>query len=78
MNTSNSNFMTKYEKAGIIGRRALQIEQNSPIFVDPKGETNPRRIALMELRAKTIPLIVRRKMPDGSEVDVSVNDLICP
>lgn len=28
-------FLTKYEKARVIGTRALQISKNSPIYVDP-------------------------------------------
>ena len=27
-------FMTKYERARIIGTRALQISKNSPVYVD--------------------------------------------
>lgn len=70
-------FMTKYEKTKILGIRALQISQGAPIKIDICGETNPRIIALMELRAKKLPLIVRRKMPDGTTVDISANDLYC-
>ncbi len=71
-----SKFMTKYEKAKVIGIRALQIRENSPIKVDPKGETDPKRIALMELRSRKMPLIIRRRLTDGSYEDVSVNSLI--
>lgn len=28
-------FLTKYERARVIGTRALQISKNSPIYVDP-------------------------------------------
>jgi len=71
-----SIFMTKYEKAKIIGIRALQIRENAPLKIDPNGETDPKRIALMELRQRKIPLIIRRKLPNGAFEDVSVNDLI--
>jgi DNA-directed RNA polymerases I, II, and III subunit RPABC2 len=58
-------FMTKYERARILGTRALQISMNAPPLVDLEGESDPLQIAMKELREKKIPLIVRRYMPDG-------------
>lgn len=29
-----SPFMSKYEKAIILGRRAMQIQKNSPLYID--------------------------------------------
>lgn len=55
-----TRYMTKYERARILGTRALQISMNAPVMVDVKGETDPLMIALEELRQKKIPLIVRR------------------
>ena len=71
-------IMTKYEKARILGLRALQIDMNSPLLVDPKGETDPLRIALMELRARKLPYKIRRIYPDGTNKDISINKLIVP
>lgn len=62
---STTPYMTKYEKARILGTRALQISMNAPVLVDLEGETDPLQIAIKELREKKIPLIVRRYMPDG-------------
>ena len=58
-------YMTKYERARILGTRALQISMSAPVLVDLEGETDPLQIAIKELREKKIPLIVRRYMPDG-------------
>ncbi|KAM0436750.1 hypothetical protein ACHAPT_002461 [Fusarium lateritium] len=58
-------YMTKYERARILGTRALQISMNAPVLVDLEGETDPLQIAIKEMREKKIPLIVRRYMPDG-------------
>lgn len=58
-------YMTKYERARILGTRALQISMNAPVLVDLEGETDPLQIAIKELREKKIPLIVRRYLPDG-------------
>ncbi|AWU77414.1 DNA-directed RNA polymerase I, II, and III subunit RPABC2 [Pichia kudriavzevii] len=69
-------FMTKYERARILGTRALQISMNAPVLVDIEGETDPLQIAMKELSAKKIPLVVRRYLPDGSYEDWSVEELI--
>lgn len=62
---STTPYLTKYEKARILGTRALQISMNAPVLVDLEGESDPLQIAIKELREKKIPLIVRRYMPDG-------------
>ena len=58
-------YMTKYERARVLGTRALQISMNAPVLVDLEGETDPLQIAIKELDQKKIPLIVRRYLPDG-------------
>lgn len=67
--------MTKYERARILGTRALQISKNAPLMVDPGEESDPYRLAEMELSEKKIPFIVRRYLPDGSYEDWKVNEL---
>ncbi|EEB09086.1 DNA-directed RNA polymerase I [Schizosaccharomyces japonicus yFS275] len=69
-------YMTKYERARILGTRALQISMNAPVLVDLEGETDPLQIAMKELAQKKIPLLVRRYLPDGSYEDWSVSELI--
>ena len=68
-------FLTKYEKARVIGARALQISKNAPILVNPQDETDPILIAEKELREHKIPFIIRRFLPDGSYEDWAVKDL---
>ncbi|XP_031256727.1 DNA-directed RNA polymerases II, IV and V subunit 6A isoform X2 [Pistacia vera] len=36
-----SKYMTKYERARILGTRALQISMNAPVMVELEGETDP-------------------------------------
>ncbi|KAF4626994.1 hypothetical protein G7Y89_g11161 [Cudoniella acicularis] len=69
-------YMTKYERARILGTRALQISMNAPVLVDLEGETDPLQIAIKELREKKIPLIVRRYMPDGFYEDWTCEELL--
>ena len=72
----SSRFMSKYEKARILGTRALQLSMNAPPMVDvPAGETDPLKIAMLELHAGKIPLIVRRHLPDGSFEDWTASEL---
>ncbi|BDD54584.1 DNA-directed RNA polymerases I, II, and III subunit RPABC2 [Monascus purpureus] len=69
-------YMTKYEKARILGTRALQISMNAPVLVDLEGETDPLQIAIKELNQKKIPLIVRRYLPDGKYEDWTCEELL--
>ncbi|KAI5296542.1 DNA-directed RNA polymerases I II and III subunit RPABC2 [Ascosphaera acerosa] len=69
-------YMTKYERARVLGTRALQISMNAPILVDLEGETDPLQIALKELAQKKIPLIVRRYLPDGWYEDWTCEELL--
>ena len=82
-NNSNNNkeritskYMTKYERARVLGTRALQISMNAPVMVELDNETDPLQIALKELQANKIPIIVRRYLPDGSFEDWPVSELI--
>ncbi len=49
---------------------------NAPPLVDVKNETDPIRIAMMELKANRVPFIVRRHLPDGSFEDWPVQELV--
>ena len=69
-------YMTKYERARVLGTRALQIAMNAPVMVELEGETDPLQIAMKELKAKKIPIIIRRFMPDGSYEDWAIDELI--
>ncbi|XP_020203800.1 DNA-directed RNA polymerases II, IV and V subunit 6A [Cajanus cajan] len=71
-----SKYMTKYERARILGTRALQISMNAPVMVEFEGETDPLEIAMKELRERKIPFTIRRYLPDGSYEDWGVDELI--
>ncbi|KAH3685915.1 hypothetical protein WICPIJ_003104 [Wickerhamomyces pijperi] len=73
---STTPYMTKYERARILGTRALQISMNAPVLVDLEGETDPLQIAIKELGQKKIPLVIRRYLPDGSYEDWGCDELI--
>jgi len=69
-------YLTKYERARVLGTRALQISMNAPVLVPLDGETDALEIAVKELSQRKIPLIIRRYLPDGSFEDWSVAELI--
>ncbi|GAB4815438.1 hypothetical protein N2152v2_002484 [Parachlorella kessleri] len=73
-----TRYLTKYEKARVLGTRALQISMNAPVMVDVGNETDPLEIAYKELREKVIPFTIRRYLPDGSYEDHDLKDLIIP
>merc|ERR1712216_648578 len=73
---TTTKYMTKYERARVLGTRALQISMGAPVMVVLQGETDPLDIANKELKSKKIPLKVRRYLPDGSFEDWGVDELI--
>jgi DNA-directed RNA polymerase I, II, and III subunit RPABC2 len=71
-----TRYLTKYERARVLGTRALQISMNAPVMVDIGGETDPLKIAMKELRERKIPMIIRRYLPDNSYEDWNIDELI--
>ncbi len=60
---------TKYEKARIIGARALQISMGAPLLLDLKEEDferinyNTIAIAKMEFEKGILPITIKRPLP---------------
>nr|ACQ58021.1 DNA-directed RNA polymerases I, II, and III subunit RPABC2 [Anoplopoma fimbria] len=69
-------YMTKYERARVLGTRALQIATCAPVMVELEGETDPLQIAMKELKSRKIPTIIRRYLPDGSYEDWGCDELV--
>lgn len=69
-------FLTKYERARILGQRAKQIETGATPFVKvPENIIDGYLIAVMELQQGRIPFIIRRPLPNGGSEYWKVNDL---
>ena len=69
--------MTRFEKARIVGARALQVSMGAPLLIElPEGLSKPIDIALKELEAKVLPITIRRSLPDGSFQDIPIQWLI--
>jgi DNA-directed RNA polymerase subunit K/omega len=70
-------WLTKFEKARIIGARALQISMGAPIMISMK--TAPKELfalAEAELRARVLPMTVRRTLPTGEHFDIPLTRLL--
>ena len=70
-----TNYMTKYERARVLGTRALQISMNAPVLVELEGETDPLTIAQKELRQRVLPIVIRRILPDNAYEDWRIPEL---
>ena len=69
-------FLTKYEKARILGLRAKQINNGSEPFVNiPNNVIDGSIIAEMELKQNKIPFIIRRPIPNGGSEYWKISDL---
>lgn len=53
---------TRFEKAAIIGMRALQIALGAPALIKiPKNIIDPIEIAMLEFKKNVIPITIRRE-----------------
>jgi len=65
---------TKYEKARILGARALQLSMNAPILMNISKEKleeinfDPLKIAEIEFESGILPITIKRPFPRKEEV----------
>ena len=60
-------FLSRYERARIIGERAKQLDNNAQPFVDLEAnEIDSYTIAMKEFQMKRIPFIIKRPLPNGA------------
>ena len=58
--------LTRFERARIMGARALQLSLGAPVFIEiPKNATSSLEIAMEELKQKVIPIVIKRTLPNG-------------
>jgi DNA-directed RNA polymerase subunit K/omega len=69
-------YLTKYERARILGQRAKQIEAGAkPLVKVPDNIVDGHIIADLELQQKRIPFIIRRPIPGGAFEYWNLKDL---
>lgn len=70
-------FITKYEKARILGERAKQLNAGAQPFVKVDDNViDGYLIALKELEEKKIPFIIKRPLPNGGCEYWKLSDLV--
>ncbi|MGH9923061.1 MAG: DNA-directed RNA polymerase subunit K [Nitrososphaerales archaeon] len=69
--------LTRFERARIIGARALQLSLGAPPLVAvAEGVTNAIMMAAYELDQKALPISLRRVLPNGQYQDIPVKWLL--
>ena len=69
-------FLTKFEKARIIGIRSKQLAGgNDPLIKVPENVLDNYIVAEMELKAKVLPFIIHRPIPGGRREYWKLSDL---
>ena len=67
-------MLTRFEKARIMGARALQLSLGAPIFIEiPKNATTSREIAMEELKQRVIPIVIKRTLPNGDYQNIPID-----
>lgn len=65
--------LTRFEKARITGARSLQLSLGAPILTKiPPDFTDTIMIAKYELEKKTLPISIRRILPNGLYQDIPI------
>ena len=66
--------LTKFEKARIMGARALQLSLGAPPFIPiPKNARISLDISMEELEQRVIPITIRRVLPNGDYQNIPID-----
>ena len=67
-------MLTRFEKARIMGARALQLSLGAPVFIEiPKNATTSLEIAMEELKQRMIPIVIKRTLPNGDYQNIPLD-----
>ena len=65
--------LTRFEKARIMGARALQLSLGAPVFITiPKNTTSSLEIAMEELNQRLLPIVIKRSLPNGDYQNIPI------
>ena len=71
--TTGPPTLTRFEKARIMGSRALQLSLGAPPFIDfSKNISTSLEIAMEELHQQVIPIVIRRTLPNGDYQNIPI------
>ena len=66
--------LTRFERARIMGARALQLSLGAPTFISiPETVQTSLDIAFEELDQRVIPIVIRRVLPNGDYQNIPID-----
>ena len=69
--------LTRFERARIVGARALQISMGAPVLLDlSEASMSPIQIGELELQEGILPISIRRSLPDGTSMNIPLKTLV--
>ena len=69
--------LTRFERARVLGARALQISMGAPVLLDvPVSMKSPIELAELELSEGALPMSIRRSLPDGASMNIPLKTLL--
>lgn len=68
-------YLTKFEKARVLGIRARQLSKGAMPLVNCDGLDKPEDIAHKELMERKLPFIIRRPLPNGKFENWKLDEL---
>ena len=72
--TTGPPTLTRFEKARIMGARALQLSLGAPVFITiPKNIISSLEIAMEELNQRLLPIVIKRSLPNGDYQNISID-----
>lgn len=67
---------TRFERARIIGARALQIAMGAPVLIDtPDDLVSPTEIAILEFKERAVPMTVIRRAENKEPVTIDIKNV---
>jgi DNA-directed RNA polymerase subunit K/omega len=64
--------LTRFERARIIGARALQISMGAPVLTKTTKTMSNIDIARQEFDEAVLPIAVIRRLPEGQEIVLNI------
>lgn len=69
--------LTRFERARIVGARALQLSLGAPPFIPITPDVKDTiTLATLELGSKALPISIRRALPNGTYQDIPIDVLL--
>lgn len=70
-------YLTKYEKTRLLGIRTSQLMQGAKPMIKNCSGLSSQKIAYLELKNKTMPLLIYRPIPNAKDEVWNISDLEC-